>query len=210
MGILSLPFARLVTFGCTLVFSVIVLGLSADALSITQTYEGSYFIWDALALAVSIITICSIVPMFVIDFLRRGAFTSLVVVEIGWLSVLWILWLATGAYAADINQMVFGTISCSEFNTITSRFCSEWDAVEAFSFLTWIIILAYTVTLAVFVFTGRRAWRGSVRDTPAVAPVQEKSEPVPMTATSGASPTSPSSYPHTTNAAPMSVQRAEV
>ena len=63
MGLLSLSLARLVTFSCTLAFSVIVLGLSADALSITTTYEGSYFIWDALAVAVSVITICSIVPM---------------------------------------------------------------------------------------------------------------------------------------------------
>ncbi|KZV75117.1 hypothetical protein PENSPDRAFT_547321, partial [Peniophora sp. CONT] len=147
-----LPFARLVTFGCTLAFSVIVLGLSADALSITTTYEASYFIWDALAVAVSVITICSIVAMLVIDFLRRGAFTSLVIVEIGWLSVLWILWLATGAYAADINQFVFGTSSCSDYNTITSRFCSEWAAVEAFSFLTWILLLAYTITLVFFAF----------------------------------------------------------
>lgn len=63
MGLFSLQFARLVTFGCTLAFSVIVLGLGADGLSITTTYEGTYFIWDALAVAVSVITICSIVPM---------------------------------------------------------------------------------------------------------------------------------------------------
>ena len=62
----------------------------------------------------------------VIDILRRGAFTSLVIVEIGWLSVLWILWLATGAYAADIIQLVFGSFSCGEFNGVF--FAGDWRA----------------------------------------------------------------------------------
>ena len=63
MGFISLPLARFITFGATFAFSVVVLGLSADALSITTTYEGTYFIWDALAVATSVITICSIAPM---------------------------------------------------------------------------------------------------------------------------------------------------
>ena len=102
---------------------------------------------------------------------------------------------------------------CLTFNRtpgIVSRFCSEWDAVEAFSFLTWILLMTYTITLAFFAFTGRRSWTGSVRDAPAAAPVHEKSQPVPMTATSTASPAPASSYPNTANTVPMSVQRAEV
>ena len=75
-----LPLLRTITFGTfsmeglhvpiltnvrpasTLVFSVIVLGLAADILNTTTEFD-FYFTWSAFSIAVSVITILSLVPM---------------------------------------------------------------------------------------------------------------------------------------------------
>ncbi|KAI0316129.1 hypothetical protein OF83DRAFT_288268 [Amylostereum chailletii] len=204
----KLSLVRLVVLGTTLLFSLIVLGVSADLLNTTVSeLDGSYFVFSALAVAVAVITIVSVVPMIVIDFLRQGAFTSLVWVEVAWFSVLWILWLSTGADTAWANDQVFVGSSCDFANSIVKTFCNEFKAVMAFSFLTWIVLMAYTSTLIVLAFIGhsrsQRTWTSTVREGFVDGPQEEKA--VDMGATTPAH-----SATYTPAPVSMSVQRAEV
>jgi len=101
---------------------VIVLGLSAWFASVTN--QGPFalvFDFVSLEIAVSVITLVTILVSFVflkrplsrflsiyhsccrfiVGLIRRGAFTSMLAVEIGWTFVLWVLWLAAAGRATD-------------------------------------------------------------------------------------------------------------
>ncbi|KAI0046965.1 hypothetical protein FA95DRAFT_1291395 [Auriscalpium vulgare] len=176
MGYLSL--ARLITFGTSLLFSIIVLGIAADVISTEEKYLDEYSNFAALAVATAVLTLATVGPMLIIDILRRGAFSSWIVVELGWLSILWVLWLATGADAANTDGNTFIGSSCNFENSIVSRVCNEFKAIEAFSFLTWIILMAYTVLLLVLAIRGQNAghsvWKSSVRDGAFLEPAVHK------------------------------------
>jgi len=169
-----LPTLRVVTFATVSLFAAIVLSLSADLISLTEPLF--YYKFSAFALATSAITLLTVVPMFVIDILRQGAIFSYIVVEIAWLSVLWILWLSSGSYAAwtdnQIEAFYPAESSCNYHlildNNIVNQGCSEIKSITAFSFLTWIILMVYT---AILLFLGIRAqgrgnnvWTVSVRE----------------------------------------------
>jgi len=97
--------------------------------------------------------------MFIIDRYRRGAFTSLVKVEILWLTVLWILWLAI---AADLAALTSGCLS------FPSSPCLKGTVVAAFGFIIWIDLFTYTVLLLAIAIAahvrGSPAWKTTVSD----------------------------------------------
>jgi len=161
------PFTfRLVTLATTILFSVIVMSLSADLISMTAP---GYSIFSALALAISLLTILTVTLMFIIDKLRQGSIFSYAGVEIAWLTILWILWLTSGSYAAwKDNQLIseYPEEATCDFGDM--RFCHEIKAVIGFSFILWILLMAYTFTLLVLTLRargqGHPAWTTSVRD----------------------------------------------
>ncbi|KAK0242260.1 hypothetical protein EDD85DRAFT_810606 [Armillaria nabsnona] len=144
------PILRLTAFVATLVFSIIVLGVSAHITYLTTTYYGVYYTFAAMSIATASLTLLTLPVMIAIDFTRKGAFTSMVVVELSWLGVLWVLWLASAALTADTNANTFvsgcGYISID----VIDQACKEFNAVQAFGFLNWLILLGYTITLIVF------------------------------------------------------------
>jgi len=164
---------RVVTFATTIAFSVIVMCLSADLISLTEPV--TYFPFAALALSTSLFTILTVIPMYVIDMFRQGSLFSYIVVEIGWLSVLWVLWLSSGSYAAWTDNQL-SILDPSESSCSFGLFgdpgiyqaCHEIKAIMAFSFLLWILLMAYTVLLLVLSMRahqqGRPAWTAGVRD----------------------------------------------
>ncbi|KAI0092448.1 hypothetical protein BDY19DRAFT_484327 [Irpex rosettiformis] len=165
---LSLPQIRTIVFGVVTVFSIIELALSAHSLSATNSF-GFYFTYDAFALAVSLLSLLTIPAMFVIDLLRRGAFTSLILVELIWLGILWVLWLASAADSASATSGA--DCNLNDFFFIPSWFstvCNETKAVTAFGWLTWAALTGYLVDLLVVSInahnSGKPIWKSSVRD----------------------------------------------
>jgi len=137
---------RLPVFAFLTLCALVVLGVDAHFVNESNKYfalshyYGSTFDFAKLGVATAVLTLITIVPMAVIDFLRKGAATSFVVVELGWLGFLWILWLATAADTANL----LGT--CPSGFT----FCSQYQAAEAFSFLAWLTLMAYWIILLAF------------------------------------------------------------
>ncbi|EKM59430.1 uncharacterized protein PHACADRAFT_249914 [Phanerochaete carnosa HHB-10118-sp] len=159
---------RLGVFCAVPVFAIIVLGLGADWIAVTEDEEGGYFDYAALAVATAVLTLVTMPAMLIIDFLRRGAFTSMILVEIVWLGILWVLWLTTGSFAA--NQL--GDVSsCNSafFPQWAKTGCSETQAIIAFAFLAWIALVAYwTALLTVAAISANkgspRVWYTSVKE----------------------------------------------
>jgi hypothetical protein len=191
--------ARVAVFGWVLFCSLLVLCFSANTVNeFTSTIADlNSFVPDyvALALAVAVITIVIVVPMFVIDFLRKGAMTSWIMVELGVTGFLWILWVAAAGSAADVG---IGKFSCtapaipdfsdlpdlSDFGLKKRSFislsfgeslCQQQQAMMAFEWLAWLALIGYFGTLLVFTLIAANrgnsgVWKSSVRDTTFLAP----------------------------------------
>jgi len=200
MGMLTarlIWFSRLSQLATASFFAFIVLGLSGNILSLfpsgfpTPGYAG-------LALATSVLTLITIIPIVVIDFFRKGAVTSLVVVELVWSSLLTILWLAA---AADTTAALSG-VSCSSVVNVPDGFggtatvfqssaavtqCHEVQAIAAFSWLNFFNLGAWLVFLitASSIAHSRgndRVWLGPVTGTEFFAPRGQNSAPMEYSA----------------------------
>jgi len=152
---------RVVVLTLSIVFSVIVLGLAAYLQS--RTSVALDFL--GLAIASAVITIVTLPVLLIVDFIRDGAFTSMVVVELSWLFVLWVLWLATGADVAQQTSNFFS--SCDSIFPIFNQVCHEVQATEAFSFLIWILLMVYSIAILVISIIastrGNSPWTSSVK-----------------------------------------------
>jgi len=179
----ALPVVRSVVLGVVLTLSFAVLGICAHINFLTANGYGYYYygvftdlVWTesgSMGIAVSVITIVSLIALIAVDLLRSGAFTSMVIVELVWLSVLWVLWLS----AASVIASWCGTGLCSDYSR----------GAEALCFLIWIILLGYTVTLLTFAIIGskqgKKAWTSSVKDlqTPATGTDTDAESPKSQT-----------------------------
>lgn len=161
--------ARLIVFSILSGFAVIILSLAAHWISVTENWLELYYAYVALAVATGVLTIVTVPVMLIIDFLRRGAFTSMILVEVVWLGILWVLWLATGAYAAD-QLGGFGTTCHSRYYPDWwTTGCSETQAITAFAFLGWIALLGYWIALVTIASISAtrgapNVWYQSVKD----------------------------------------------
>ncbi|KAF8485100.1 hypothetical protein DFH94DRAFT_679586 [Russula ochroleuca] len=163
-----LSLVRMVTFGTTMLFSFIVLALSADYVSLVPVSTYNHF--AALALFTALTTLLTVTPMLVIDMFRQGSFLSYIVVEIAWLSILWVFWLSCGSDAASFDSLLISASpaesSCAGFSGVLAETCGEIKAIMAFSFLSWILLMAYTIVLLVLAIRahqrGNSAWTTSM------------------------------------------------
>jgi len=163
---MALYIARLGVLTVSLVFSVIVLGLAANLTSETQTYFAVTYNFAALALASATISVVTLPVLLLVDILRNGAFTSMVVFELAWLFVLWVLWLATAALATQFNQDVFDS-NCSLVRVFFVAACHQEQTIVAFAYLIWLILMVYTIVLLVMAIIGssrgNKTWTTSVK-----------------------------------------------
>jgi len=140
-----------------------------------------------VALATSLLTVLSVALMLIIDKLRQGSIFSYTSVEIVWLTILWILWLTSGSYAAWTENGFLREYpeeaTCDYYGyygAIDSRYCHETKAVIGLSFILWILLMAYTFTLLVLTLRakgrGHPAWMTSVRDGVLLHPAENTTE----------------------------------
>ncbi|KAK7471059.1 hypothetical protein VKT23_002474 [Stygiomarasmius scandens] len=136
-----------------ILFALVVLGLDAHLISLSEEFFDLFVAFEGLGVASAVLTILTVPVMIIVDFVRRGAFTSMVVVELVWLGILWVLWLATGAKTVDDFNILYpvGCDTLSEFTRSTTLIsaCREMQAVTAFSFLSWAVLMIYWVTLLI-------------------------------------------------------------
>jgi len=143
------PFAtvRLVIYGVLLLFSLIVLGLACNLIT---NATGSF---PGFVVAVSVLTLLALVPTLVVDL---GPFFSWVAIELAVFGVLSVLWLASAALST--SPLLFTQDSGVWLSFNIASLCS---AVQAFSWLTWLIIMAYIILL--FVLANLAMTRGHKR-----------------------------------------------
>ncbi|KAL6308134.1 hypothetical protein BKA93DRAFT_726206, partial [Sparassis latifolia] len=147
--------------------AVIVLGLGGHIINFTVTYLHGYYVFTALGVATASLTILTLPVMFIVDIaVSNIVFTSWILIELIWLTILWVLWLSTGAYAGSfIGPCQY--VDETGISVLVAG-CHESQALEAFSFLAWIPLMVYTITLLVVSMVsanrGSSVWTSSVSE----------------------------------------------
>jgi len=194
----ALWIVRVSVLSLSVLIAIAILGLSANYVSQISSLSVPGFItfktpaWAALAIASACINIVFVTPIIIIDFLRKGAFTSWVVIEIIVAFVVSALWLADAADATSVNTLKilaeFGLpqtcAGADEFakavdglevsNPLTYGYlkafdfdllgglCRQHQAIEGLAFAAWILLMGYSVALLVLAIVA------SVRGVPNV------------------------------------------
>ncbi|KAJ7024663.1 hypothetical protein C8F04DRAFT_1131010 [Mycena alexandri] len=174
---LPLTLIRVVVLSTSILLALIDMALAAAVTSTSTQSFGVYFPYAALAIAAAILTFLTLPAMIALEISRPGGPTSMIIVEISWLFFLSLLWLATGADAADFNSVGFW-FACGRpelQGSVDIGACHEISAIEAFAFLNWIILLAYIGTLLVMSLAAASrkhtgVWTSSVANAPFGAP----------------------------------------
>lgn len=173
-----LPKIRFALFAVVLLFSVVELGLCAKNISLTKAglfiddgfeilmLSPFFFPFVAFGLAISVLTIVFLIPIVIIDIVRKGAVTSMIAFELAWSGLFWILWLAVAADATAPG--IFK--NCNFEDDRVQTLCDQFPAIQGMAFFNWILLLGWWITLIVLAFNARRKvntpnlWRQSVAD----------------------------------------------
>ncbi|KAK7689363.1 hypothetical protein QCA50_007154 [Cerrena zonata] len=153
-----LPTYRVSALSAVSGFSVIVLAVSAHY--IAQTLTGTLFIdgiqvlpadspdsFSVFNLVVALFTFITVPAMLTIDRLRKGAVTSLIMVELIWFGVLSVLWVAAAGLTADTIGPIVDLCKVNPRVKILQRMCKDGQVAAAFGFLAFIALLSYVVIL---------------------------------------------------------------
>ncbi|KAK2462329.1 hypothetical protein APHAL10511_005635 [Amanita phalloides] len=136
---------RLAALGVLTASSFIVMATGAHILSLPANSHDRSFV--GLAVAIPVLTFLTIVPSIIISLIR-GPAPMHILIETVWLGVLWVLWLGAAADGA-INYILLSAdcIFDSFINGVLS--CHEIQALQAFSWLNWLILSGYIPTFCV-------------------------------------------------------------
>jgi preprotein translocase subunit SecG len=147
---------RYLVFVVVLVFALIHLALAASLTS----FIGTLLTFPGFAVAVSVLTLVIAIPMLVVDFIRKGSVISWVATELGWCGLLWVLWLASAALST--SSLIIGDCAGDSL-------CQQYQALQGFAWLTWLLLTAYIIIVIVLAILATvkghsRAWLSPASD----------------------------------------------
>ncbi|KAL0058888.1 hypothetical protein AAF712_014401 [Marasmius tenuissimus] len=151
-------FGRMGVMGAVTLFSFICLALSAHITYITTSERARLADFQGLSIAASVLTLVSVPVFLVVGFLRKGSFMTMNVVEVPVCAFLAVLWMANGILMSQWASVIgYAEVGCgwAGWTRGQSGFCSEFTAVEAFSFLNWILLFAYIAFVIVVCLIGK-------------------------------------------------------
>ncbi|KAL0569763.1 hypothetical protein V5O48_012196 [Marasmius crinis-equi] len=131
---------------------------SGQTITLTEGSDPRVQDFQALSIAAAVLTIISLPVFLVVRFLRSKSFLTMNVVEVPVCGFLSILWMANSIVMTGwATRLKFSTFGCgwSYWTSEESSFCSEFTAVEAFSFLNWISLFGYTAFVIILCLIGK-------------------------------------------------------
>ncbi|KAH9852950.1 hypothetical protein C2E23DRAFT_859582 [Lenzites betulinus] len=134
---------RVFTLVLACIISLVVIALCAhtstnlDKILAAFDLTGS-FPYTSLGIAVGAITIVSNALLIFLDFFFENIFTSYIIFEIPWTSILWILWISVGATTLSEGSTIFKGHSCSEFDVVlpsAKNICDDIHPIAIVAFV---------------------------------------------------------------------------
>jgi len=127
-------------------FSALVLIMGALVTDFTTSVLRGYFVYAAFAIAISVLTLLTVPVLIFLSINRKGAFPSMIVVELSYFGLLWVLWLAVGGTIGTIPWINY-CASISYYYSGYESACMETQAMAAFSFLNWLMLMVLNIFL---------------------------------------------------------------
>ncbi|EIW76519.1 hypothetical protein CONPUDRAFT_139802 [Coniophora puteana RWD-64-598 SS2] len=164
-----LPVFRIIVFSTVTLCSIVVLGLAAylESLVNGQSSSSPYLTFIGLGIAAGVITGVLMPTLLLIGRVFPKSFTSKILFEIILMLVLWVLWIATAGITVG-NRAELYPDGCDLRVPQAQSICNIITAIEAFSFLNWLMVFAYYDTLVLYsiirTIQGRGCWLSSVRE----------------------------------------------
>ncbi|KAI0632979.1 hypothetical protein C8Q77DRAFT_1158424 [Trametes polyzona] len=151
---------RVFTFVLTAIVALVVIALCAhtstnlDEILEVFGLSGS-FPYTNLGIAVGAITIVSNVLFVALDIFFENIFTSFLIFEISWSSILWILWISVGATTLSEGKTNFSGHDCSEFVDVPTAksICDDIHPIAIIGFVNAALLFLYTGVLLFTAFT---------------------------------------------------------
>ncbi|KAI9569253.1 hypothetical protein HD554DRAFT_1981472, partial [Boletus coccyginus] len=163
-----LPLFRVIIFILTTVSSLVVLGICAHIVDLTAGYTQIYSSFAPFSLGAACLTILSL-PLLALGNMRdRRVFTSMVLFEIIWFFLLWVVWVgAAGDTVA--GKAYYFPAGCVYDNYPTANLiCYEFTVVEAFAFLNFFCAFIYYDVIFLYAIInairGKGIWTTSVKE----------------------------------------------
>lgn len=158
---------RIVTLSLSLFFSIVTLGLAAHWTQGSTVLADTVFDFEVVALLAACACVLILPVFLVVAAIRKGAFTTKIVVELPTLFVLCILWLVAAALTAEWSGVLY-PFGCAGLLD-GSSWCQQFMAIEGLSFVTWILLFIYTATLLTYSLMahsrGNQVWYQGVNET---------------------------------------------
>ncbi|KAF8514886.1 hypothetical protein BU17DRAFT_94152 [Hysterangium stoloniferum] len=96
--------------------------------------------------AIAALTLLTVGPITFLNFVRKRSMASMVLLEIGWVSILMILWAVVGGQAS--STAIF-TDGCSNVDDDLQSTCVQFVATQSFSWLQFAVLLLWLAVVMV-------------------------------------------------------------
>ncbi|KAL1937398.1 hypothetical protein VTO73DRAFT_13734 [Trametes versicolor] len=165
--------------GATSGIAVLSLGVRLKSISLSEDHTDEFLGvlvffqhqfspgFEVFGIAVGAITTSTALVILIVDHLRTGAFTSMVVFELVWSSILGVLWFVEGVLGAHLTVLNFDNFSCDLFAASLQEVCNETQAIMGVAFGVWIVLHVYAIALLVFALRnksrGAPIWTSSLK-----------------------------------------------
>jgi len=162
---------RVVILALVTLFSALVLIMGALVTNFSMSDLGGYFVYAAFSIAIASLTLLTVPVMIGLSIARKGAFPSMIVVELSYVALLWILWLAVGGTIGNIALINY----CSAlYYSAYESACMETQAMAAFAFLNFVLLMVLNIFLLSLAIVqanrGNSIWTSCVTDVDFGAP----------------------------------------
>ncbi|KAF8839297.1 hypothetical protein BDN67DRAFT_781701 [Paxillus ammoniavirescens] len=164
-----IPLLRTTVFSLATVSALVVLGICAHIQWLISPLRNPIFLsFSAFGIAAASVTVVSLPLMLFLGTRRRGVFTSMIVFEIVWCLVLWVLWVATAGDTAADRAYYFPEGCIFQDSPTTNQICIEFTVVEAFAFLNFLCVFVYYDVVFLYAIInairGKPIWTASVKE----------------------------------------------
>ncbi|OAX33346.1 hypothetical protein K503DRAFT_804440 [Rhizopogon vinicolor AM-OR11-026] len=174
-----LPWLRAIVFSYTSVLALVIIGICAHIESLVAGRQDVYSSFAAFGLVAGSITVVSLPLFLILGRMRRGAFTSMILFEIVWFFVLWVLWVGTAGDTVASKAYYYPDGCIYTDYPATNQICYEITVVEAAAFIIFFSVFIYYDTIVLFAII--QAFRGKGVWTSSIAAASEDTAPPPNT-----------------------------
>jgi len=149
--------ARLIIHSLLLIFTTIVFGIACFFTSLSAGFDT---VNGPFPLAVSLITYAVVISIRVLEHFTRTTIGLMVAVELVWTGILGIFWLSVAGSNSALG-LFFCDFSFGFDDFSDNAFCGPFRALMAFSWLNWLLLWGWSITL--FILAVIAAVRGNKR-----------------------------------------------